>query len=96
MDGGGIVNIDTGVISVVLAVATFILGRLSNANKKGETDGELKADIKHIKETQLELKDDIRLYGENYTEVRAELEKIKGRLAKLEEIVNIYHGKGIV
>lgn len=89
-------NIDTGVISVVLAVATFILGRLSNANKKGETDGELKADIKHIKETQLELKDDIRLYGENYTEVRAELEKIKGRLAKLEEIVNIYHGKGIV
>ena len=96
MDGGGIVNIDTGVISVVLAVATFILGRLSNANKKGETDGELKADIKHIKETQLELKEDIRLYGENYTEVRAELEKIKGRLAKLEEIVNIYHGKGIV
>lgn len=89
-------NLDTGVISVVLAVATFILGRLSNANKKGETDGELKADIKHIKETQLELKDDIRLYGENYTEVRAELEKIKGRLAKLEEIVNIYHGKGIV
>lgn len=89
-------NIDTGVVSVVLAVATFILGRLSNANKKGETDGELKADIKHIKETQLELKDDIRLYGENYTEVRAELEKIKGRLAKLEEIVNIYHGKGIV
>lgn len=89
-------NIDTGVISVVLAVATFILGRLSNANKKGETDGELKADIKHIKETQLELKEDIRLYGENYTEVRAELEKIKGRLAKLEEIVNIYHGKGIV
>ena len=89
-------NIDTGVISVVLAVATFILGRLSNANKKGETDGELKADIKHIKETQLELKDDIRLYGENYTEVRAELEKIKGRLAKLEEIVNIHHGKGIV
>lgn len=89
-------NIDTGVISVVLAVATFILGRLSNANKKGETDGELKADIKHIKETQLELKEDIRLYGENYTEVRAELEKIKGRLAKLEEIVNIYHGKGLV
>lgn len=89
-------NIDTGVVSVVLAVATFILGRLSNANKKGETDGELKADIKHIKETQLELKEDIRLYGENYTEVRAELEKIKGRLAKLEEIVNIYHGKGIV
>ena len=89
-------NIDTGVVSVVLAVATFILGRLSNANKKGETDGEMKADIKHIKETQLELKEDIRLYGENYTEVRAELEKIKGRLAKLEEIVNIYHGKGIV
>lgn len=89
-------NIDTGVISVVLALATFVLGRLSNAKNKGETDGEMKADIKHIKDTQMELKEDIRLYGENYTEVRAELEKIKGRLAKLEEIVNIYHGKGIV
>lgn len=88
-------TIDTGIISVVLALATFVLGRLSNAKNSGMIDGEMKSDIKHIKDTQAELKEDIRLYGENYTEVRAELEKIKGRLAKLEEIVRIYHKEGV-
>ncbi len=86
-------TIDTGIISIILSVAGFFIGRLTAAKNKGEADGELKADIKHIKETQLELKEDIRLYGENYTEVRAELEKIKGRVSKLEEIIKIYHGE---
>ncbi len=87
-------SIDTGVVSIVLALATFLIGRMTAAKNAGVIDGETKADIKHIKDTQAELKEDIRLYGENYTEVRAELEKLKGRIAKLEEIVNIYHGKG--
>lgn len=84
-------NIDTGLVSVALALATFLIGRMTAAKSKGESDGELKADIRHIKETQDELKDDVRQYGMNYTEVRSELEKIKGRVAKLEEIVKIYH-----
>lgn len=88
-------NIDTGLISVALALATFLIGRMTNAKNNGIVDGEMKSDIKHIKDNQAELKEDIRLYGENYTEVRAELERIKGRLAKLEEIVKIYHQEGI-
>jgi len=88
-------TIDTGIVSVVLALATFLLGRLTNAKNSGMVDGEMKSDIKHIKDTQGELKEDIRLYGENYTEVRAELERLKGRIAKLEEIVKIYHQEGV-
>lgn len=88
------VMIDTGIISIVLSIAGFLLGRVTAAKNKGEADGEMKADIRYIKNTQTELKDDIRLYGENYTEVRAELEKIKGRVAKLEEIIKIYHQEG--
>lgn len=88
-------TIDTGLISVALALATFLIGRMTSARSSGVVDGEMKSDIKHIKDTQAELKEDIRLYGENYTEVRAELEKIKGRLAKLEEIVKIYHKEGL-
>ncbi len=89
-------NIDTGIVSVALALATFLIGRMTAAKNSGMIDGEMKSDIKHIKDTQAELKEDIRLYGENYTEVRAELEKIKGRLTKLEEIVKIYHREGTV
>lgn len=88
------VMIDTGIISIVLSIAGFLLGRVTAAKNKGEADGEMKADIRYIKNAQAELKDDIRLYGENYTEVRAELEKIKGRVAKLEEIIKIYHQEG--
>lgn len=88
-------QIDTGVLfpllSLLLAAGTFFIGRITAASAKGTADGEMKADIKHIKTTQQELKEDIRLYGENYTEIRAEMERIKGRLAKLEEIVEIYH-----
>jgi peptidoglycan hydrolase CwlO-like protein len=88
-------TIDTGLISVALALATFLIGRMSSAKNAGVVDGEMKSDIKHIKDTQTELKEDIRLYGENYTEVRAELERLKGRITKLEEIVKIYHKEGL-
>ena len=87
-------NIDTGVISVVLAVATFILGRLSNANKKGETDGELKADVKYIKNS-IE-KQDAKLDGivANYEDVKLEIERLKGRIKNLEQKVDFLHGEG--
>ena len=77
-----------------LSAATFFLGRMTCAKTSGSADGEMKADIKHIKATQAELKDDIRTYGINYTEVRTELENIKGRVAKLEEVIRIYHEGG--
>lgn len=87
-------NIDTGVISVVLAVATFILGRLSNANKKGETDGEMKSDVKYIKNS-IE-KQDAKLDGivANYEDVKLEIERLKGRIKNLEQKVDFLHGEG--
>ena len=51
--------IDTGFLSpflsLVLAVGTFFVGRTTSANAKGAADGEMKADIKHIKANQEEL-----------------------------------------
>ena len=83
------------VMSLLLAAGTFFIGRITAARNNGETDGELKADIKHIKSTQEELKEDVRQYGMNYTEVREELARLKGRLEKLEKIVEMYHkGEG--
>lgn len=93
-------QIDTGVLfpllSLVLAVGTFVLGRTTSARQTGAADGEMKADIKYIRTNQEELKEEVKQFGMNYTEVRAELEKLKGRIAKLEEIVKIYHEGGSV
>ena len=92
--------IDTGflfpLLSLVLACGTFFIGRTTSARQNGAADGEMKADIKHIKSNQEELKEDVKQFGMNYTEVRTELEKIKGRVAKLEEVVKIYHEGGSV
>ncbi len=82
------------VCGFALSAATFFIGRMTSAKTAGTADGEMKADIKHIKATQAELKEDIRAYGINYTEVRTELENIKGRVAKLEEVIRIYHEGG--
>ena len=91
-------QIDTGVLfpllSILLAAGTFFIGRTTAARDKGTADGEMKADIKHIKSAQDELREDVRQYGMNYTEVREELVRLKGRIEKLEKIVELYH-KGV-
>jgi len=84
------------VFGFAISAATFFIGRLTAAKSTGQADGEMKADIKHIKATQTELKEEIRAYGINYTEVRTELENIKGRVAKLEEVIRIYHEGGSI
>lgn len=88
-------QIDTGtvftVLSLILAAGTFFIGRVTAARTSGAADGELKSDIRYIKETQEELKEEVKQYGMNYTEVREELAKLKGRLEKLEKIVDMYH-----
>ena len=83
------------VLGLALSVGTFFVGRLTAAKTDGLADGELKSDIKHIRDTQSEMKEDIKTYGMNYTELKTELASIKGRVAKLEEVIKIYHEGGI-
>jgi hypothetical protein len=83
------------VFGFALSVGTFFVGRLTAAKTDGLADGELKSDIKHIKATQTEMKEDIKTYGMNYTELKTELASIKGRVAKLEEVIKIYHEGGL-
>ncbi len=80
----------------MLSAATFFIGRLSAAKTSGRADGEMKSDIKHIKATQKDLKEDIRMFGLSYTEVKTELASIKERVTNLEELIHIYHEGGAV
>ena len=85
---------------LALSVTTFFVGRMTSAKNSGVSDGELKADIKHIKDS-LEKQDskfdkqDIKLDGiiTNYEDVKVELEKVKGRVYSLEQKVKMLHGE---
>lgn len=90
------VSILISVAGLLLAVLTFFVGRQTAAKSAGHADGEMKTDIKYIKRAQDELKNDVKQYGANYADIRAELESLKGRLAKLEEIIKIYHTEGTI
>lgn len=89
-------QIDTGVlfplVSVLLAIAGFIGGRMSNAKQSGKEDGELKADIKYIKGSVDKQEKKLDKVVENYDDIRVEMEELKGRLTALEQKVEMLHG----
>ena len=59
------IGIITGLISCLIAILTFFAGRQSSALKAGVAEGELKADIKYIKEDIEEIKQAVKKYDEN-------------------------------
>ena len=86
---------------LAVSVATFFIGRTSSAHSNGITDGELKSDIRHIKDSLLKQetkfdKQDAKLDGiiASYEDVKLELEKLKGRMSSLEQKVKLLHGEG--
>jgi hypothetical protein len=80
------------VLGCAVSVAGFLLGRTTAAKNAGIADGELKADIRYIKNGVD--KQEAKLDGiiVNYEEVKLEIESIKGRLDTLEQKVNYFHG----
>ena len=88
------ISVLIGVAGLGVSVATFFIGRTTAARMNGSEDGEMKSDIKHIKESID--KQEAKLDGivSNYEVVKVELEKLKGRLYTLEQKVKILHGEG--
>lgn len=85
---------------LAVSVASFFIGRTSAAHSNGITDGELKSDIRHIKESLMKQegkfdKQDLKLDGiiASYEDVKVELEKLKGRMYALEQKVKVLHGE---
>lgn len=87
------VSVLIGVIGLAVSILTFFIGRTTAARNGGVEDGEMKADIKYIKTSidKQELKLDTMV--DNYDEAILEIEKLKGRLAALEQKVKLLHGE---
>ena len=80
------------VCGLAISAATFFIGRMTAAKSSGAADGEMKADIKHIKISVEKQEKKLDGVVENYDDVKLEIERLKGRLKALEQKVEYLHG----
>lgn len=82
-----------GAVGLAISVATFFIGRTTAAKNSGAEDGEMKSDIKYIKKSID--KQEAKLDGvvASFDDVKVEIEKLKGRIAALEQKVKMLHGE---
>lgn len=64
------------IISVIFVVISFVLGRTTSSNQSGREWGEMKTDIKHIKDDVSEIKFSVSLTAKDLNE-RIAQEEIK-------------------
>lgn len=81
-----------GVLGFAISVGTFFVGRMTAAKKDGVEDGEMKSDVRHIKNAVDKQGGKLDQVVENYEEIKIELERLKGRMTALEQKVNMLHG----
>lgn len=80
------------VLGFALSVGTFFIGRMTAAKTNGIADGEMKSDVRHIKNAVDKQGGKLDQVVENYEKIKIELERLKGRMTALEQKVNMLHG----
>lgn len=85
-------QIDTSILSVLLALAGFLVGQLTAAKKSGKEDGELRANVRYIKESVDKQDEKLDAFTAKYEDIRKEVEALKNRLGILEQRVSLLHG----
>jgi len=86
------IGIIAGLISCLIAVLTFFAGRQSSALKAGVAEGELKADIKYIKEDIEEIKQAVKKYDANnsiLTGLQKDVAEMHKSLARTHARINL-------
>lgn len=86
------ITILIAVLGFALSVGTFFVGRLTAAKSDGIADGEIKANIRYIKESVDKHDKKLDRVAENYESVRTEIVELRGRLELLEQRVEMLHG----
>ena len=81
------------VCGLAISAATFFIGRMTAAKQNGSADGEMRSDIKHIKDSVEKQEKKLDVVVENYDDVKLEIERLKGRLKALEQKVMFLHGE---
>ena len=81
-----------GVLGFAMSVGTFFVGRTTAAKSSGQADGEMQANVRHIKDTVDKQDKKLNDIAENYIDLKDEIAKLKERLHVLEDRVKMLHG----
>lgn len=86
------ISVLVGVFGLALSVGTFFIGRTTAAKASGVADGEMRSDVKHIKDSVEKQDKKLDRIVEDYEDIKVELENLKGRITALEQKVAYLHG----
>lgn len=75
------ITVIMALISCVVGFSTFIIGRQTAAKNSGQEWGELKADIKYIKDDVIEVKAQVKIINNQYSDMHTDIVIVKRDLA---------------
>ncbi len=85
------ITIMISVIGVLLSVGTFFVGRMTAAKSDGISDGEMKANVRYIRESVDKHDKKLDRVAENYESLKREVVELRGRLDMLEQRMEMLH-----
>jgi len=86
------ISVLVGLLGFVLSVGTFFIGRTTAAKSEGRADGELKTNVRYIKDSVDKHDKKLDKIAENYSDLEGEIRELKARLKALEDKVKLLHG----
>lgn len=79
------------VLGFALSVGTFFIGRTTAAKTSGQEDGEMKANVRYIRESVDKHDRKLDRVAENYESLKREVLELRGRLDMLEQRMEMLH-----
>ena len=79
------------VAGILLSAAGFYIGRLTAAKTYGQEDGEMKANVRYIRESVDKHDKKLDRVAENYESLKREVVELRGRLDMLEQRMEMLH-----
>ena len=77
-------QIDSTLVSLILAAGTFFIGRISAAKQGGRESGQMLSDLGYIKRC-------VEAVEKKLERVEQQYNKLESRVSRIEEAMKIYH-----
>ena len=85
------ITILIAVIGCALSVGTFFVGRMTAAKSSGQEDGEMRANVRYIRESVDKHDRKLDRVVENYEALKREVVELRGRLDMVEQRMEMLH-----
>jgi predicted nuclease with TOPRIM domain len=82
------------VLGFALSVGTFFIGRITAAKSSGQENGEMRANVRYIRESVDKHDKKLDRVAENYESLKREVVELRGRLDMVEQRMEMLHKEG--